>query len=488
MSSTKDTKVLIIDKDNKVYYGPVGQFIDNLMKKKKEEVLKFDKGNNLMNLTDKDDIYYIIGVSNTEKTSWNKILQISKHPANGGLVKITTLSGKTTTATLTHSFLKRTENSITTIKGSDLKIGDRVPITRKIPEIINPLNEIKIGEKSVKLDKLFGWICGAYISDGRVDTNTVKISKILMEFETNIRKFGKLYDIEINTREYQGEYGPSKDIYFNNHNLSQFLSENFGNGSYNKKIGGFIFASNKEFISGVLNGLFDGDGNINEKRQMIRYGSRSEELINGLCLLASYCGIFGSKLQEKTVNYPDKIFHTFCIQRKYAKQFQDVIGLKVKEKSDELDKIIEYNNRGDKHSDKEDIDKIPELGKTIATIGQLLQLPGQSRLYGRWLKKEAIGRKTLEKYINLFKEENSKITNRIIQDNVNKLICNLEQAANSDVVWDQIVKLEIIDDPKEYVYDFTVPGNDSFMVDEGILVHNTLNTFFQMEGLKSGLP
>jgi intein/homing endonuclease len=52
----------------------------------------------------------------------------------------------------------------------------------------------------------------------------------------------------------------------------------------------------------------------------------------------------------------------------------------------------------------------------------------------------------------------------------------LRQAAYSDVVWDEIISLELIQDDGSYVYDFTVPGNDSFMVDNGILVHNTLNT------------
>jgi ATP-dependent Clp protease ATP-binding subunit ClpC len=32
-----------------------------------------------------------------------------------------------------------------------------------------------------------------------------------------------------------------------------------------------------------------------------------------------------------------------------------------------------------------------------------------------------------------------------------------------------------LEDPMEMVYDFTVPGNDSFMVDCNVLVHNTLN-------------
>ena len=32
-------------------------------------------------------------------------------------------------------------------------------------------------------------------------------------------------------------------------------------------------------------------------------------------------------------------------------------------------------------------------------------------------------------------------------------------------------------DQKEYVYDFTVPANQTFMEDNGVIVHNTLNTF-----------
>ena len=60
---------------------------------------------------------------------------------------------------------------------------------------------------------------------------------------------------------------------------------------------------------------------------------------------------------------------------------------------------------------------------------------------------------------------------------INNKLRILKQAANSDVLWDEIVNLEYINDYKDYVYDFTVPGNDSFMVDNGVLVHNTLKAF-----------
>jgi intein/homing endonuclease len=104
-------------------------------------------------------------------------------------------------------------------------------------------------------------------------------------------------------------------------------------------------------------------------------------------------------------------------------------------------------------------------------------MPGQSRTYGRWAKKEAIGRQTLEKYVAAFNEKIQEITQRgdTIVEQVQENMQLLESALHADVFWDEITELIYHKDPKEFVYDFTVPGNDSFMVDCNVLVHNTLN-------------
>jgi DNA-directed RNA polymerase II subunit RPB1 len=118
-------------------------------------------------------------------------------------------------------------------------------------------------------------------------------------------------------------------------------------------------------------------------------------------------------------------------------------------------------------------DKIPACGRLIAEVGKALNMPGQSRNYGRWLKKESVGRLTLAKYVEDFTAAVSTSTSKEVLEK----IAALKSAVDADVVWDEIVELVYLDDPKEYVYDFTVPGNDSFMVDDAIMVHNTLNTF-----------
>lgn len=50
----------------------------------------------------------------------------------------------------------------------------------------------------------------------------------------------------------------------------------------------------------------------------------------------------------------------------------------------------------------------------------------------------------------------------------------------SDVIWDEITCIKYIqerDYDRKYVYDFSVDGNETFALQSGIVVHNTLNTF-----------
>ena len=207
---------------------------------------------------------------------------------------------------------------------------------------------------------------------------------------------------------------------------------------------------------------------------MIRCHSVCEGLIEDISILLNYCGVFAVKLIERRKREKANLFHVLSVSKKYAELFDNVIGFHTEYKSNNLKEIIKYNNRDNVHDVRDVIDLIPECGESIAYIGERLKLPGQSRTYKRWLKKRGIGRRTLEKYIALFKAAND------LQGNLPDVkyhIDILEQAVNADVIWDEIIELEYLPDPQEFVYDFTVPGNDSFMVDNGILVHNTLDSF-----------
>lgn len=449
----------------------IGTFIDELLEKYKNKVINIPNHNDsvVLNLEENCEI---IGVSNEEKTSWKKISQVSRHPANGQLMKINLKTGRSVTTTLSHSHLKRTTNSIIPIKGTDLKIGDRIPVARNIP-ILNMHNKYKYCDVEYTLDNDLGWLIGAYLADGNVVSNNVKIWKVIPEFIEKVQVCLTQLNIEYKLGEKHGEYGPGKYISFADKSLASLLKDKFATGSYNKSIPDFVFGSNKEFITGLIAGYFDGDGNVNVERSMIRVGSRSKQLISDISLLMSFIGIYGSVLKEKKSKEPEKILYNYCVHKKYAETFKNNISLVVKEKLSNLGMIIENNNRS-RNSLKEEIDMIPELGNIISDCADILKIKDRSSTYGRWKGKPAIGRETLGKYIYEFDKQKKEqdIYNNTFETNMSIL----RQAYTSDVVWEEIVNIKILDDPKEYVYDFTVPGNDSFMVNNGIIVHNTLNS------------
>ena len=476
MSCAYDTNVVISQPNGKNYFGPIGAFMDALMEKNVASVVPLGEQSSILDLSG----YKVASVSKDEKISWAPISQFSRHPANGGLVKVVTKSGRTTTATLSHSFLKRSAKGIVPVLGSDLKLGMRIPIAKTIPEIPNVISKVTQGTTEFALTKEFGWLCGLYLADGSLNGNTVKICKIHPIVERRLAAISAIYEWVFSTVDYQGEYGPSKDNNIHSKDLKDFLNTHFSTGSYGKELSGEIYSYSTEFKNGLLSGYFDGDGNVNVARQQIRVGSRSEKLIRDINRLFGYVGFFGVLGQEASIRIPGKVMWTLNVLKNDARKFKEQIGLSLAEKAAALDQIIEYVERDDKHDTKEIYDKVPELGELIADTGKLLKMPGQSRTYGRWLKKESVGRTTLQNYLSDFNEMFVLTKNMLSTDTYDTVKANLAalySAANSDVVWDEIIDLIYLDDPKTFVYDFTVPGNESFMVDDCIMVHNTLNTF-----------
>ena len=92
--------------------------------------------------------------------------------------------------------------------------------------------------------------------------------------------------------------------------------------------------------------------------------------------------------------------YNLAMSARYGPLYQQHIGSSLH--TDKLASIVEYANRSDAHNLSDDIDKINGLGDIIAKCGKVLQLEGHSRTYGRWPKKDSIGRRTLIKYISIF--------------------------------------------------------------------------------------
>ena len=597
LSVPKGTRTQLLRTAGGIYDGAIGPFVDGLMEVSAASVVDLGGGSSVLDLA--EDVF-IVGVGDDERTRWRRISQVSRHPANGGMVRVKTMSGKTTTATLSHSFLKRAERGIVPVLGSDLAVGDRIPVARSVPMVDadKVKRSVRIGDRDVALSRDFGWLCGAYVADGHVvsTTDVVSISKVIPEYQNKLRQvFADVFGLEMkqNHKKVGGTprilHGwdmskyPGCDNYVSNAPLARFMLESFDTGSHDKRLPPWIYAADLDFVRGVLCGYFDGDGSVNGvgPKSMIRSASVSEKLTEDVVLLLTRVGIFASKCVERHLKEPERgDLHTVQIARKRARRFRDEVGpLVVKHKAAAVDQVIDYVEREDAHNSQEFIDKIPELGGLLAAVGKALRMPGQSRLYRRFVGKESIGRETLREYVARFEgalaarrdearaqrlefagkfaamrgaiaaaaamplngrvgggvdhrgvmaasepmlrelcdartrllgnkalgaanlvtcASHGRITASLFASHVDALelaadaalagelaalddvrddkLPALRTALDADVVWDEIVELERLPDPGEMVYDFTVPGNDSFMVDCGVLVHNTLNS------------
>jgi DNA-directed RNA polymerase beta' subunit len=448
----------------------VGEFCDEIIHNNPNMTFNTGHENSVETLLEQmENEYYIIGVSKDEKTSWNKISHISRHPVNGEMMKVTTKSGRTVETTTSHSHLIRKNHQVVPILGADMKEGMRIPVCKHINNSFVK-DTIEINNKSYKLDHLFGWFVGAYLAEGNLNYNEIAITNISEHYIENTKKFAQRFNKECRVSEKQGEYGKSITTKFNSAELAELLLTTCGNGSFVKRAPDFAFTAPNEFKSGLFQGYFDGDGNFqcDEKHHQIRCCSRSEQLMKDLALILNYFDIFGNM---KTENKHNKPLYHLNISSKYAKIYREKIGSVLHE--EKLNNLVEYIERNDAVFVSEQIDKINGMADVVAYCGKTLQLPGQSRIYGHYKRKniESIGRRTLEKYYETFKthEKSDLIQNEL------KII---EQSINGNVIWDEITKIEYYTpDQHNFVYDFTVPRNQTFMTDYGVIVHNTLNTF-----------
>ena len=449
----------------------IGDFCDELISQNPQ--MTFDTGhkNSVETLLDNcENDYYIVGVDEDEKTKWAKISHVSRHPVNGQLMKVTTKSGRTVETTLSHSHLIRCEKTqkVVPIVGADMKEGMRIPVSRQIANDYVKESFCFDGT-SYELDHLFGWFIGAYLAEGNLNYNEISITNVSEYYKANTELIADRYGKTCRVSEKQGESGKAITTEFNSAQIAKMLLTTCGNGSFVKRVPDFAFTAPPEFKKGLVQGYFDGDSNFqcDDRHHQIRCCGRSEQLIKDMALILNYFNIFGNLKEEK--NKQGSSLYHLNISPKYAEVYMEQIGSVLNK--EKLENVVNFIQRNDAKFLSEQVDKINGLGGIIANCGKTLNLPGQSRTYGVWKNKSSIGRRTLEKFYDVFrKHENAAL---IVDD-----LKVIKQALSSGVVWDEITKIEYYTpDQNNYVYDFTIQGNQTFMTDYGVIIHNTLNTF-----------
>jgi len=113
---------------------------------------------------------------------------------------------------------------------------------------------------------------------------------------------------------------------------------------------------------------------------------------------------------------------------------------------------------------------ISGYGTILRDVSRKLRLP--TRNVNNFARRQRVGRRTLSRHILRFEARAKQLG-----INVDLELRKLRSLVDEDVLWDEIIDLEVGPVPSRPVYDLSVPGLETFTTSEGVVTHNTMRTF-----------
>jgi len=416
------------------------------------------------------------------KAEWQKVDEIIKHAPEKKLIKIETSHGKSIIATKDHSFITLSkEGKIIPIKGEKLNKNSYLPIPINfhkeiIKEIdIKNIKTTKTNSKKfqdhLKLNKKIGFFFGIFLSEGYIRSGkSIIISNKNKKIKEKVEEFAK--EINLDSKK------NNKEIILNSTTLCNLLkhfcydeskkenTKTKGNISRIKKIPAFSFFAPRDFIQGLISGLFSGDGRFIKNKTRIKgveLVTISENLAQGTSDLLFSIGIL-NKINKSEYTYKNKKtrYYKISVPSQAIKKFRKNFNFYGREFLKYPPPIYSYNNL------------IPcgeIVYKVVKKLGYNSRKTGDRTFAAmmRTVKKRGtIGRLRLRKIIKKFEyKAETKI----------KELDILKKIAYSPIIWSKIEKIETLKEKQKEVYDLNIPTTNTF-VSNGIGVHNSVTLTF----------
>ena len=154
LNSVDYNEQILLANNNGGYVEKIGKFIDNLIENNKNTQF-FENEQQYLDISKSG--WMIPSVDENGKMTWEKILAVTRHP--GKIIQVKTKTGRKVTASLGKSFLIMKNKKLVQIDGSELKIGDKLPLTLKFPMkefYINDFNSLSENEQKQLLHMVKG--------------------------------------------------------------------------------------------------------------------------------------------------------------------------------------------------------------------------------------------------------------------------------------------------------------------------------------------
>jgi len=447
----------------------------------------------------------VLSLRDDERVAWKPVEEVSRHETPDELLRFELESGRQIRATKSHSFVTREENEVVPVRGDDLDEGDWLPVVssfvapdgstdidlrEELPageywftstltdggaashpagedQIRNKVDALDAGDledgyvypvqgtvglpEQFPLDEETGFFVGAFLAEGNLTDHYVSISNVDSAFQNRVRRFAERFDLSYNEYDNESGFATGHDLRVNGTILADLLESTcFEDGE--KVVPEFAFGAERSFARGLLTGYFSGDGNVADAA--VRSSSTSARLTEGIGLLLARFGIhstWGEADDSTTLRVPSK----------HVPQFADVVGM-VGDRGDELASVAEQVDPDGPDA----TDQIPNFGDALESAASEAGIPSRQihSAHGR----QRIGRNRLARLVAEMEGAVSDASEELDA---------LRQSVTGDVVWERIVSIETVDPDDEFVYDVSVGGLETFTTAEGVVTHNTMNTF-----------
>ena len=517
---------LLLRIDGAIRVVKIGEYIDNYIPKARKSE-EHPNDTKLLYVNDDEEVY-VPSVDEDGNTSWKRVEALTRHPVvnldgTNTVLRVTTKDGRSVIATKAKSFLTIDDNNkLVATNGSELKVGDYIPVNIRafeMPDVrefdvssilkkteyafgsemhkalsyssenfwwskhaktdftvpynrsdsfMDAMNtEPRVDKKTgnvasarqsflngivypkkrfigggnipehIPLDFDFGYLIGAYCAEGCTTRTQISIANNCREFFAPIERLMEKWNITTKYYVHNDKNGvgwTSSDLRIYSIVLTDVLDILCGKGSPNKCVNYLLFNSNKEFMKGLISAYFAGDGCISKKTCGITASSVSKTLLENIqSILCYWFGIY-TKIKTNELQLTNNIGSKNILQGYTLRMKAD--GAKIF--ANEITMLIGYKQ-----------ERLNEFKM-------------------RHLEVSSEYKDIIPKY-----KYNDNVYHNI---NRRKLVdtCNISTPFK-DVRFDEIVTIEEIPNPTEWVYDLTVEITRNFSVLNGAIFRDTFH-------------
>jgi len=317
---------------------------------------------------------------------------------------------------------------------------------------INPDDiEIKLKSNStslpaiLELDNEFLTFVGLWLGDGCYDEKSIIISSPKRECEDVVYSVAERFGINVK------RHSDGFSLLVHSNILKKVMKDvlELTGDAYTKKIPGWCYTMSSGQISSLLKGLYSSDGYI--AKNEVGISLASNEMVKDIQTLLLSFGIIG---RVNRINKKDKTLSLRISSNKFLIKFCQSIGFLQASRNMLLSLLC------GKISTHDTTDIMP-LSNDLKT--QIVPFMPQMNYHDYVTRDYNVGREKFNEVMS-----NGELTGEF---------GDLKYLTSSDIFWDEIRDIKLLETGEEYVYDFSVPRNENFVC-ENIVAHNTLELPF----------